>query len=130
MAAVEIPLVLSRVQAGFPSPADDYLEGHLDIHRHLVKRPASTLFFTAPDDTMSEFGIFRGDLVIVDCSLKPSPNKFVLIEMDGDRMITRLVEQHGRLCLAVGKKHPEYKSIDPDLGLIVIGVATCVIHPL
>jgi len=130
MLAVEIPFAFSTVQAGFPSPADDYVERRLDVHKHLVKKPASTLFFPAPDDSMSEFGIFQGDLVIVDRSLKPINNKVVLVEIDGEQVPRRYGVKQGQVFLAVGKRDTECEAIDPDLELNVIGVATCVIHHL
>lgn len=128
--AIETPFVFSTVQAGFPSPADDYVEQRLDVHKHLVKKPASTLFFPAPDDSMSEFGIFLGDLVIVDRSLKPLKDKVVLVEIDGERVLRRYGLKQGQVFLAVGKRDVKCEPIDPDLGLNVVGVATCVIHHL
>ena len=128
--ALEIPIAFSTVQAGFPSPADDYTEGHLDIHRHLVKKPGSTIFYPAPDDSMCEHGIFQGDIVLVDQSLKPSHDKIVLVEIDGERIFRRYVEIQNRVSLAVGKKKPVYDLVDPEGGIHIIGVATWVIHPV
>ncbi len=54
------------VEAGFPSPADDYLEGKLDLNEFLIKHPAATIFVKAPDDSMIRAGIFPGDILIVD----------------------------------------------------------------
>jgi len=130
MLAVELPIAFSSVQAGFPSPADDYLEGRLNIHTHLVKKPASTLFIHAPDDSMIEFGIFQNDLLIVDQSLKPAHNKMVVVDIEGERLVRRFVEKKGRGFLAVGKERPVYNEMDTERGVVIIGVATFVIHNL
>ncbi len=130
MLAYEIPFAFSPVSAGFPSPADDYLEGRLNIHTHLVKKPASTIFMEAPDDSMVEFGIFQGDMLIVDQSLKPQNNKMVVVDFEGERVVRRFIEKKGRRFLAVGKKNPRYTSIDTEYGVNIIGVATYVIRDL
>lgn len=57
------------VRAGFPSPADDYLEAKLDLTEHLVKHPSATYYIKAMGDSMVDYGIFSGDLLIVDRSL-------------------------------------------------------------
>ncbi len=130
MLVVEIPIAFSFVQAGFPSPADDYLEGRLNIHKHLVKKPASTVFIHALDDSMIEFGIFQNDLLIVDQSLKPTHNKMVVVDIEGERLVRRFVEKKGRGFLAVGKERPVFTEMDTERGAVIIGVATFVIHNL
>ena len=67
-----LPLFISRVQAGFPSPADDYLEGALDLNEHLIERPAATFFLRVTGDSMTGAGIHSGDLLIVDKSVTPA----------------------------------------------------------
>jgi SOS-response transcriptional repressor LexA len=75
---LEIPLFMVPVEAGFPSPADDYLEGKLDLNEYLIKHPAATIFVKAPDDSMIKAGIFSGDILIVDRSITPSHKKVVV----------------------------------------------------
>lgn len=59
----------SRVPAEFPSPADDHIEGKLDLNEHLVRRPAATFFVRASGESMRDAGIFDGDLLIIDRSI-------------------------------------------------------------
>ena len=54
------------VEAGFPSPADDYIEGQLDLNKHLIKHPAATFFVRATGESMINAGIFPNDILIVD----------------------------------------------------------------
>ncbi|MFQ1016953.1 S24 family peptidase [Gilliamella sp. BG7] len=67
----QLPLVETPVRAGFPSPADDYLEAKLDLTEHLVKHPSATYYIKAMGDSMVDYGIFSGDLLIFDRSLTP-----------------------------------------------------------
>lgn len=124
------PLFLSSVSAGFPSPADDYVEGQLDVHKHLVKKPASTIFLNAPDDTMNADGIFMDDILVVDQSIKPSHNMVVVAEIDGDRTVRRILIKHGRVYLAEGKNKSSVMEISPDMNFEILGVVTYVIHDL
>ena len=93
---VKIPLFLTPVPAGFPSPADDYKERSLDLNQHLIKHPAATLFVNANDDSMIKAGIFCGDLLIVDRSLKPSDKKIVIVNQDGTTMVRRFKNIKGK----------------------------------
>jgi len=63
------PLFLVPVSAGFPSPADDYIENSLDLNKHLIKHPAATFFVRVKGDSMINAGIHPGDILIVDRSL-------------------------------------------------------------
>lgn len=65
----EIPTLLARVPAGFPSPADDYIEDGCDLNQWLVRHPQATYFMTVSGDSVNELNIVDGDRVIVDCSI-------------------------------------------------------------
>ena len=81
----KLPVFLGRLPAGFPSPADDYLEGKLDLNRHLIKHPAATFFVRVTGDSMIGAGIHSGDLLVVDRSLEPADKHVVVAVLDGDR---------------------------------------------
>src|SRR3990167_6074166 len=74
----QLPLYTSHVSAGFPSPADDHSEASLDLNAHLVKNTASTFFVRVSGESMKEVGIFTGDILVVDRSLKPVDGKIVI----------------------------------------------------
>lgn len=67
----ELPLFLSSIRAGFPSPADDYLDKKLDLNEYLIKHPASTFFVKVNGDSMVDAGILSSDILIVARSLEP-----------------------------------------------------------
>ena len=79
-----LPLYLSPVQAGFPSPADDYMEGKLDLHKHLVRNESATFFLRASGNSMEGAGIFDGDLLVVDRSIEATHNRIVIAALDGE----------------------------------------------
>lgn len=67
----ELPVAGGAVKAGFPSPADDFLDSPLDLNRELVHNPASTFFVRVSGDSMAGDGIGDGDLLVVDRSVEP-----------------------------------------------------------
>jgi hypothetical protein len=75
---LEMPLFLESVSAGFPSPADDYLEGKLDLNDALIRNPAATFFVRVTGDSMIEAGIHSGDILVVDRSLNPKDGSIVI----------------------------------------------------
>lgn len=93
-APIDIPLLACRVAAGFPSPADDFIEGRLDLNA-LIERPAATYFLRASGHSMSGAGIFDGDLLIVDRSIAPKPGHIVIAAVFGEFTVKRLVRGNG-----------------------------------
>ena len=109
-----LPLFISRVQAGFPSPADDYLEGALDLNEHLIKRPAATFFLRVTGDSMTGAGIHSGDLLIVDKSITPADGMIVIAVVDGELTVKRLYFRHGKIRLMA--ENPAYRPIPIGCG--------------
>jgi DNA polymerase V len=126
----KIPLYGCKVSAGFPSPADDYLEGMLDLNDHLIDHPSATFFVRVSGYSMINAGIHPGDILIVDRSLEAVHNKIVIVALDNELTVKRLYKKNGLLRLM-----PENKDFSPiDIGLEddlhVWGVVTNVIHPV
>src|SRR5256712_12868399 len=76
-------LCLVPVAAGYPSPADDYFDGSLDLNQHLIKHPTATFFVRVAGESMREAGIHSGDVLIVDRSLTPSAGSVVIAVVTG-----------------------------------------------
>ena len=76
--------VSGSVVAGFPSPAEQYLEPPLDLNELLVRRPAATYFVRVEGDSMVGAGIHDGDLLVVDRSLRPADGDVIIASVDGD----------------------------------------------
>ena len=126
-----LPLALCRVEAGFPSPADDYMEGSLDLNDHIIKHPSATYFVKASGDSMIGAGIFNGDLLIVDRSLEASSGKVVIAEVDGQLTVKRLLKLSDGF-FSLQSENSSYPPIELQEGneVVVWGVVTHVIHDL
>ena len=125
-----LPLMLSAVPCGFPSPAEDYVERSLNLHEHYVKNPASTFFMRAIGDSMKGAGIFSGDLLIVDRSLQARNGRVVIAVVEGELTVKRLVRKNGRTLLM--PENPDFKPLDisEHEDITIWGVVTEVIHDL
>lgn len=108
-----LPLYLSPVKAGFPSPADDFIDRKLDLHEYLVHNEAATFFLRAQGDSMTGAGIHDGDLLIVDRSIEASHNKIVIAAIDGELTVKRL--QRTRRAKMKDMKLWEKRTITRDL---------------
>ena len=125
-----LPLAGERVAAGFPSPADDYVEVGIDLNEQLIQHPTSTFFLRVSGESMLGAGIHHGDLLVVDRSLDPRPGRVVVAVLDGEFTLKRLTQHQGRLRLEAA--NPAYPPLELHrCGDVQIwGVAIHVIHPL
>jgi DNA polymerase V len=123
-----IPLFSHPVQAGFPSPADDYVADKLDLNEHLIARKEATFMVRVMGDSMVGVGIQDGDLLIVDKSITPSHGDVVVANVDGEFTVKTLEKTRGRLRLIPA--NPSFEPIEFKDGqeLQVWGVVTSVIH--
>jgi len=123
-----IPIFTSRVQAGFPSPADDHLEDTLDLNTHLIHHKEATFFVKAQGESMLGAGIHQGDILIVDKSLSPKSGKIVIAVVDGEFTVKRLHKYKGNITLKAENSEFEDIKIKGTDELIIWGVVTSVIH--
>jgi DNA polymerase V len=84
-----LPLYLSHVAAGFPSPADDYIERRLDLQEYLVSHPAATFYLKAGADCPAA-GVRAGDMLVIDRSLKPTPGRVAVVVLEGSLKVAIL----------------------------------------
>jgi len=128
--ACERPLFMSKVAAGFPSPAEDYVEGSLDLNTYLVKHPAATFFVRVTGDSMIGAGIHPDDLLIVDRSLEPADKKVVIAVVEGDITVKRFRRRGGRVFLEPENDAYAPLEVTDGMAFEVWGVVTSVVHPL
>lgn len=126
--SLSIPIFSSRVQAGFPSPADDHLEDRLDLNKYLIHHQEATFFVRAQGESMLNAGIHPGDILVVDKSLPAKSSKIVIAVVDGEFTVKRLHKYKGKITLKT--ENPEFDDIEICEGneLIIWGVVTSVIH--
>lgn len=123
-----LPLAGERIAAGFPSPADDYVEKRLDLNEHLVQRPEATFFVRVAGDSMIGAGIHDGDILVVDRSVRARSGHVVVAALNGEFTVKRLREKDGTLLLA--PENPDYPplAVSPETDFEVWGVVRHVIH--
>lgn len=123
-----LPAFLSGVQAGFPSPADDYIENQLDLNELVVQHPAATFFVRVEGESMRDANIRSGDILVVDRSLEGANGKIVIAVMNGEFTVKRLsITASGTFLIPENPKYPSFK-IEPDSDFQIWGVVTYVIH--
>lgn len=122
------PLFLNTIPAGFPSPAEDYIESQLDLNELIVKHPTATFFVKVEGESMSGASIHSGDMLVVDRSLEAKNGRIIVAKVDGEFTVKRLVVGEGGTVLQ--SENPLYPSlaINPESDFEVWGVVTYVIH--
>ena len=124
----ESPFFLGSVTAGFPSPAEDYIENHLDLNKHLIKHPSATFFVKVKGDSMTDAGIHSGDILVVDRAIDPADKKVVIAVIDGELTLKRIRMIKKKLFLVPENKNYEPIEISEEMDFNVWGVVTNVIH--
>lgn len=112
---LQLPCFLTLAPAGFPSPADDYIDRKLDLNEYLIKHPAATFFCRVAGDSMTGVGIFDGDLLIVDRAVKATQGDVVLATIDGELTCKILDVNNKRLLAANNSYDPIPLGEDADL---------------
>ena len=125
-----LPLFSGKVAAGFPSPADDYVEKSLDLNELLVQKPAATFFVRAQGESMLGAGIHPNDILVMDSSLEPVPGKIVICALNGELTVKRLERGNGQWQLKAENQAYADIVIHEELEMVIWGVVTNVIHAL
>ena len=124
-----VPYIISKVSAGFPSPADDYLENNLNLDKLLIKNRPSTFLIRAGGDSMINIGIYDGDILIVDRSLNAKSKDIVIASIFGELTVKKLLlDIHGNPQLKSENELYSNIEIKNKEDLIIWGVVTSVIH--
>jgi DNA polymerase V len=131
-AAAKRPLFASNVPAGFPSPADDYIECELDLNEFFIPHPSSTFFVRAVGDSMNRAGIFDNTILSVDRSLDADHGSIVIAVVNNEMTVKRLHKKGREIALLPESDNPEHQPITFKNGddLIVWGVVNAVMQKL
>lgn len=125
---LELPLQNCSVPAGFPSPAEDYVEHKLDLNSYLVTHPAATFFVRASGNSMTGANIHDGDLLIVDRSIEATHNDIVIAVVLGEITVKRLHYLRGEIALVPENESYQTIFINEHSDLHIWGVVTNAIH--
>jgi DNA polymerase V len=124
----QLKLFSSQIPAGFPSPAEDFLEKRLDLNEYLIKNKSATFLIKVHGDSMVNAGIFDGDILVIDRSVQPSSGKIVLGVLNGEFTVKRIEKRKNKLFLI-----PENEAFSPieitsEMDFKIWGVITFAIH--
>ena len=124
-----VPFYLHKAGAGFPSPATDYIEEDVDLNVHLIKNVPATFIIRVQGKSMMDVGIYDGDLLVVDKSLKPKNFSTVIANVHDELVVKSFVKERDEQFLTSGSKKTEDKIIiNSESDIFVWGVVTYVIH--
>jgi len=129
-ATVLVRKMAHSTSAGFPSPADDYIEDVLDLNRHLIiaGHEDATFVLRVSGHSMIQAGIFDGDEVVVDRAVNPTEGRIVVAVVNGDLTIKYLRFQAGKPVLVAGNPHYADRNFAEGDELTIWGVVTRVLH--
>ena len=124
-----VPYLLSRISAGFPSPADDYIENNLSLSELLIRNHLSTFLMKTSGDSMTDVGINDGDILVVDRSIEAKNRDIVIAILEGNLTVKRLLFKTNGL-VVLESENTAYKDIKipESADLEIWGVVTSVIH--
>ena len=120
------------VAAGFPSPAENYIEEKLNLDKHLIKNKESTFFVRVSGDSMINVGIFDNDILVVDRSLIPVRQSIVVASIDGELVVKKLVKDRIKKYFYLKSENKNYPDIrlNSNSDTIIWGIVTYTIHSL
>lgn len=123
-----LPFFTASISAGFPSPADDYIENYLDLNQLIVKHPSATFFVRVEGNSMCGAGISSGDILVVDRSLEPAHGKIVVAFINGEFTVKRILFEGCHISLSPENESYPTIKVKPDSQFQVWGIVTYVIH--
>ena len=126
-----LPFHVSKVGAGFPSPATDYVEDDIDLNAHLIKNIPSTFLIRVQGKSMNKVGIHNDDLLVVDRSLDPKNFSTVVANVNEELIVKNFVKENNQSFLTSGSKKSKDKiNLTENPEIFIWGVVTYVIHAL
>ena len=126
-----LPFHVSKVGAGFPSPATDYVEDDIDLNAHLIKNIPSTFLIRVQGKSMKSIGIHDGDILVVDKSLSPKNSSTVIVSVNEELVVKNFIKEKNQSFLTSGsKKFKDKINLIENPEIFIWGVVTYVIHAL
>ncbi|WP_298997483.1 LexA family transcriptional regulator [uncultured Tenacibaculum sp.] len=127
---LELPFVVNGISAGFPSPADDFLDINIDLNKYLIKNPSTTFYGRVRGDSMINAGMHDGDLLIIDKSLEPKNDKIAVCFVDGEFTVKRIKIENNIVWLIAENENYKPIKVTQENDFIIWGIVTNVIKQL
>jgi DNA polymerase V len=124
---MKLPFLDVGISAGFPSPADDFIELSIDLNKHLIKHKDTTFFAKVKGHSMKNAGIYDGDLLIIDKSLEPQDGKIAICQIDGEFTVKRIKIEENLIWLVAENENYKPIKVTPENELMIWGI---VIHSI
>lgn len=124
---LNVPLVGTGISAGFPSPADDFLDSTIDLNRELIKNKDATFFGRVSGESMKDAGINNGDLLIIDKSLEPTTGKIAVCFIDGEFTVKRIKIEKEVIWLMPENKDYKPIKVTSENDFLIWGIVTNVV---
>jgi DNA polymerase V len=122
---MKIPVILQKVSAGFPSPATDYVQDEIDLNSELIKNPPATFLIRVQGNSMTEYKIINGDLLVVDRSLNLKNDCIAIINFNNELVVKNIIKENNNFYI---KNRAEKILINENSDINVWGIVTYIIH--
>lgn len=124
---INLPVVENGISAGFPSPADDFLDISIDLNKELIKNPSTTFFGRVKGDSMINAGLNEGDLLVIDKSLEPVNHKIAVCFIDGEFTVKRIRIEKDAVWLIAENNNYKPILVTKENDFLIWGIVTTVI---
>lgn len=121
---LELPYAEEGIQAGFPSPIQDYITERIDLNFELIKHPTATYYGKVKGDSMVGDGIEDGDIIVIDRAVEPVDGDLAVCNVEGELTLKRIKYEQDRIWLVASNELFEPILITPDRRFSVWGVVT------
>ena len=123
-----LPMAETAIPAGFPSPADDYLDLKLDLNKELVNNPNATFYARVKGCSMQDAGIQEGDVLVIDRSREPKNDDIAVCFIDGEFTVKRIRKETAAIWLLPANRKYKAVKVTEDNEFMIWGIVTYVIH--
>jgi DNA polymerase V len=124
---LELPFSKDGISAGFPSPADDFLDAGIDLNKELIKNPSATFYGKVRGHSMKDLGIHDGDLLVIDRSLEVQNGKIAVCFVDGEFTVKQIQLGKNTCWLLPANKDFKPMQVTPDNDFQIWGIVIHVI---
>ncbi|MCQ2264775.1 MAG: translesion error-prone DNA polymerase V autoproteolytic subunit [Bacteroidales bacterium] len=127
---LSIPFIENTISAGFPSPAEDYLESGIDLNKELIRHPSTTFFGRVKGDSMSGAGIFEGDILVIDKSIDAKDDDIAVCFIDGEFTLKRIKKDKNAVWLVPANDKYKPIKVTADNDFLIWGIVTSIVRKI